>query len=504
MKAMKATGRTAGETKPGSTSTVEKISYGLGGVGYQMTLALSNAFLTLYYTDSVLISASFVGTMMLVARFLDGLSDIAMGFIIEKTKSRFGKARPWVMIGAVPLAISMILLFNVPEDLDPLPKNAYVFITYIFMSVVCYTITALAHNAMLPRISLVSNDRNIVAVVLALMQGITTAALVGVFAPLLEVFGGESSQHAWTVISVFIAAISLLLLTLCFVMTKEKLSASENPDAEEAKDATSATAESAMGANTADTTGANAAKAADADPAARVRKTSIRESLSFLLTSRYFYIIIVLYLTLAVTNGTAGIGVYYMRDVLGDANLMGVFSIVAVIPMLIMMPLVPKLFSVFGKRKTLLFVLSVTIVIKIVMLFFPTNLPVQLVCAFLGTMTLVPLWIATPTMICDLVDYGDFKRGIRTEGITTSASSFGTKLGTGLGSVVLGFGLTIGGYDALAPVQPQSAINAIIFVMIGVPAILCVICLVVVGLWDLDKLRPEVDAYMERRNGLGK
>jgi GPH family glycoside/pentoside/hexuronide:cation symporter len=496
-----------------------------------MTLALSNAFLTLYYTDSVLISASFVGTMMLVARFLDGLSDIAMGFIIEKTRSRFGKARPWVMIGAVPLAISMILLFNVPEDLDALPKNAYVFITYVFMSVVCYTITALAHNAMLPRISLVSNDRNIVAVVLALMQGVATAALVGAFAPLLEAFGGESSQHAWTVISIFIAAISLLLLTLCFVMTKEKLSATENPDAEEARDAkgtmgadtadaTGADTAGAMGADTADamgtdtagamgtcatdTTGANVADSADADAAARARKTPIRESLSFLLTSRYFYIIIVLYLTLAVTNGTAGIGVYYMRDVLGDANLMGIFSIVAVVPMLITMPLVPKLFSAFGKRKSLLFVLSVTIAIKIVMLFFPTSLPVQLVCAFLGTMTLVPLWIATPTMICDLVDYGDFKRGIRTEGITTSAASFGTKLGTGLGSVVLGFGLTIGGYDALAPVQPQSAINAIIIVMIGIPAILCSVCLVVVGLWDLEKIKPEVDSYMESRNGTGE
>jgi GPH family glycoside/pentoside/hexuronide:cation symporter len=471
MNTTKGIGRAAKERKPGSTSTVEKISYGLGGVGYQMTLALSNAFLTLYYTDSVLISASFVGMMMLVARFLDGLSDIAMGLIIEKTRSRFGKARPWVMIGAVPLAVSMLLLFNVPANLAPLPKNAYVFITYVFMSVVCYTITALAHNAMLPRISLVSSDRNIVAVVLALMQGVATAALVGVFAPLLEAFDGESNQHAWTIISIFIAATSLILLTLCFIITKEKLSAVEIPDAGE------------QGA------------------AEGARKTPIRESLSFLLTSKYFYIIIVLYLTLAVTNGTAGIGVYYMRDVLGDANLMGVFSIVAVVPMIITMPLVPKLFSVFGKRKTLLFVLAATVVVKAVMLFFPTSLPVQLVGAFLGTMTLVPLWIATPTMICDLVDYGDFKRGIRTEGITTSAASFGTKLGTGLGSVVLGFGLTAGGYDALASTQPPSAINAIIFVMIGVPAILCVICLVVVGIWDLDKVQPEVDAYMESRSG---
>ncbi|MDR1029052.1 MAG: glycoside-pentoside-hexuronide (GPH):cation symporter [Clostridiales Family XIII bacterium] len=470
---MKAIKHAAKTPEQGGTSASEKISYGLGGIGYQMTLALTNAFLTLYYTDSALISASFVGTMMLVARFLDGASDIAMGFIIEKTRTRFGKARPWVMIGAVPLAISILLLFHVPSGLAPLPKHVYIFLTYVFMSVVCYTVTALAHSAMLPRISLISNDRNIVTVVLALMQGIATAALVGVFAPALEAFGGESSQNAWTIISVFIAAVSLLLLTLCFVKTKEKLSATED------------------------------LVEASGDEAAPVSKTSVRAGLSFLLTSRYFYIIVVLYLTLAVTNGTAGIGVYYMRDVLGDANLMGLFSIITVVPMIVMMPLVPKLFSVFGKRKTLLRALSATIVIKIVMLFFPTSLPIQLICAFLGTLTLVPLWVAAPTMICDLVDYGDFKRGVRTEGLTAGASSFGTKIGTGLGSVILGFGLTIGGYDALAAVQPQSVINAVIFIMIGIPAILCAICLLLVGSWNLEKFKPDVDAYMEaRRNRL--
>jgi Na+/melibiose symporter-like transporter len=82
-----------------------------------------------------------------------------------------------------------------------------------------------------------------------------------------------------------------------------------------------------------------------------------------------------------------------MRDVLGNADLMGLFSIVAVVPMIIMMPLVPKLFAAFGKRKTFLTLLAANVLIKVVMLFFPANLPVQLVCTFLGTLTLVPLWV---------------------------------------------------------------------------------------------------------------
>jgi len=434
------------------TTKIEKVFYGLGGLGYQMTGALTSAYLTLYYTDSVMVSAAFVGTMMLVARILDGISDIAMGFVIEKTRTRFGKARPWVMLGAIPLSISILLLFNVPSHLGEMPKNLYIFVTYVFMSVICYTIVALSHNAMLPRISTDNNDRSVTTVVVGLMQGIMTAVMVGVFNPVLQALGGESSQRAWTIISLMIAVISLLLLAVCFIMTKEKLAAGESLSGK--KD----------------------------EPA----QSSIKESLGFLLTDRHFYIIIMLYFTLAVTNGTAGIGVYFMRDVLGDANLMGLFAGLSVVPMIVMMPLVPKLFEKLGKRNTLLYGLSATIAIKIIMLIFPTNIPIQLVTTFLGTAMLVPLWIAAPTMICDIVDYGDIKRGVRTEGLATSASSFGTKLGTGFGSVVLGFGLTIGGYNAELAVQAQKTVSAIIFIMIGIPAVLCALCLALVWLWKLD------------------
>jgi GPH family glycoside/pentoside/hexuronide:cation symporter len=451
------------------TSSAEKITYGLGGIGYQMTLALANAFLVLYYTDSAMLSAAFVGTMMLVARLLDGVSDIVMGIVIEKTATRFGKARPWVLIGSIPLAVSMVLLFNVPSHLPEISKNAYAFVTYVFMSVICYTITALAHTAMLPRISLDSTDRGVTTVVVGLMQGIVTAALIGGFAPLIQALGGESSQSAWTVISLIIAVSSFLLLSVCFIVTKEKMSAK---------------------AKTVDDTG----KIPDT-------KTPLKEALPFLLKGRYFYIIIVLYLTMAITNGTAGIGVYYMRDVLGNANLMGIFSICSVIPMIIAMPVTPTLFAKFGKRKTLIYCLGFTILVRIVMFMFPTNISVQMAGAFLGTLAVVPLWIATPNMICDLVDYGDYKRGIRMEGLAVSASSFGTKLGMGLGSLMLGNGLALGGYNALATVQSDATKDVIIFIMIGVPGIICVLCFALVCLWNMEIFKPEVDAYMKARNG---
>jgi len=453
--------------KKGQTNIREKIAYGLGGIGFQMTLALTNAFLILYYTDSVLLSAAFIGGMMFVARMLDGATDFVAGYIIEKTRTRWGKARPWIIISAPFLALSVILMFNVPAGMSQTATNVYVFVTYVFMTAICYTFTNLAHNAMLPRITLVSEDRNRTVAVQALMMGITTALLVGAFVPALDALGGESSQRAWTIMSFAIAIISMVLLVICFFAVKEKLPAHDNTEVDVSKN-------SAV-------------------------KTPVKESVMFLMKSKYFYILILLYLTLAITNGSAGITVYFMRDVLGDAGLMGIFSIISVVAMIGTMPFVPKIFALVGKRRTLIIGLSVATIMNLVRLVAPTFLPLQLGAVFLSTAFIVPLWIATPTMICDLVDFGDWKKGIRTEGFTTSASSFGTKLGLGIGSFVLGIGLSLGRYDPLAYVQSQQTVNAIIIINIALPAVLTFLCLVCVLMWDLDKTRTQVEAYMAKK-----
>jgi GPH family glycoside/pentoside/hexuronide:cation symporter len=263
-------------------------------------------------------------------------------------------------------------------------------------------------------------------------------------------------------LSAIVAVSSLLLLSVCFAVTKEKIASAK-------------------------------------DEKMSKEKVPMKEALPFLLKSRHFYIIIVLYLVLAITNGTAGIGVYYMRDVLGDANYMGLFSGISAAAMITAMPFSPKLFSVFGKRSTMLFGLGASVIIKLVMMIFASNLIAQLALTFVGTLIIVPVWIGTPIMICDLVDYGDYKRGLRLEGLATSASSFGTKLGAGLGSAILGVGLTIGGYDAMLTAQSAAAKNAVIFIMIGLPGVLCAIGFVLMCFWNLEKYSKEVAVFMASR-----
>ena len=95
----------------------------------------SGTYLTLYYTDSVGLAAAAIGTMMLLTRLLDGISDLIMGSIIDRTHTKWGKARPWILWTAIPMGLGLVLMFSVPSGLSSGGKMVYAVITYILMAV---------------------------------------------------------------------------------------------------------------------------------------------------------------------------------------------------------------------------------------------------------------------------------------------------------------------------------------------------------------------------------
>ena len=133
----------------------EKICYGVGDIGANLVWTTVASFLTIYCTDVAGIAAGVVGTLMLIARLFDGVSDLFMGIIIDKTNTRWGKARPWVLWSAPPLVISLIMIFTVP-DLGANGKAIYLLLVYIFLAAVCFTASNLSYNTML---SLVTTEQ---------------------------------------------------------------------------------------------------------------------------------------------------------------------------------------------------------------------------------------------------------------------------------------------------------------------------------------------------------
>ncbi|MDR1642156.1 MAG: glycoside-pentoside-hexuronide (GPH):cation symporter [Clostridiales bacterium] len=444
-----------------TSSVKEKVFYGLGDVGSNFIWSFASSFLVLYYTDSAGLTAAYVGTMMLIARILDGASDIGMGVVIEKTKTRWGKARPWVLFGSIPFAISLMLVFNVPSALSESGKNAYAFITYVFMAVFCYTAVNLSYHAMLPRFSMTQHDRAVVSTVRTLMVIAVMLILSNVTPAWLEALGGQRSQGAWTVVSAVYGILAFICLLATFFGVKEKIPATPS------------------------------SKQADAP--------SLYQALLILLKTKYFYLAIILTLFVYLMNGIGGVGIYYARDVLGNANYYGILMLVSMVPMFIAMPFVPLMYKKFGKTRSITVGMIVSAVGAAVQLFNPYSLPLAMVSGVIKTAGMVPLSTALFTFAGDIVEYSEWKHGIRTEGFVTGTNSFGMKLGTGLGSALVGWLLAFGKYDASLEIQAQSTLNAEILIQIGIPIISAILCVIVLLFWDIDKHRPEIEKFLAKK-----
>ncbi len=203
----------ATETKEHRLGFVEKLSYGFGDCAANVYVAMAGTFLTAFYTDTVGIGVAAVGTMMLLARIFDGVTDLLMGAVVDKTRSKYGKARPWVLWSAPFMCIGLILLFTVPSGLSSGGKLAYAYITYIFMNCIVYTANNLPYNALLSRMTLNVQDRATTASMRFVMTQATTLIINAVTMPLVGSIG-------WVWASVIFGIVEMVMLLICFVGCK--------------------------------------------------------------------------------------------------------------------------------------------------------------------------------------------------------------------------------------------------------------------------------------------
>lgn len=432
------------------STKLEKVCYAMGDVGCNFIWTFASAFLTLYYTDSAGLGAAFVAAMMLTARVLDGISDIGMGIVIEKTRTKWGKARPWILFGAVPFALSLVLLMNVPSGLTIAGKSIYAYITYIFMAVFCYTAVNLAYHAMLPRFSLDKQDRNIVSVVRTTFI-IVIGILINILTPsILAMFGGERNQKAWSIVSGVYAVLALICLLITFFGVKEQVPVDVVTEQKE--------------------------------------KTTLKESGKAVLANKYFYIDLGLCVVFYMFAGLSAIGIYYARDVLGNAGSYSLLVLAQTIPMLLGQFVLTVVLNKFSKRSVCIAFTAFIAAGGILIYCNPVSLPFVLIGFALRGFGGSCLTAVIFTFSADLVDYGEWKTGIRAEGFAYAATSFGMKVGTGIGSAIVGLALSLGQYDPALSVQKEVTIKMMIDLQAFSFIILSVILILLLILWDYDKV----------------
>ena len=430
------------------TSFGEKLAYAIGDSGANFVWTFTSSFLTLYYTDSVLLAAGLVGTIMLISRLLDGISDIVFGLVLERTCSRLGKARPWFGLSILPLVISFLMVFHVPQDFSPAGKTIYVTVTYILMTVVAFTVNNLSFHAMLSRISLSQDDRNKISTLRGIFAFVTGLVLAVATSSLLSAFGGEKSQRSWSLIAWIYASICLVFQLICFLCTKEKIPA----EIEDSR-----------------------------------QKEDVFAGVRVLLHTKYFYLAAMVFVFSYIISGSLlGTAAYYSRDVLQSSSTYIYIALVYVISMVIGMALMPKLILRFGKRRIMTCSGILAAVGNIIGLLAPWQLPVVLISIGISSLGQAPFSSVMFTLAPDLVDHIEKKTGRRYEGLATSANSFGMKVGTGLGSATIGWCLALGNYSGELGVQPRSAQIAEIVLLFVIPLAANFLRTICISQWHIE------------------
>lgn len=440
----------------------EKICYGLGDSACNVVYGLCSTLLTFFYTDYVGVDIALVGIIFLITRFFDGVSDIIMGFITDRTHSKWGKARPWILWMSVPYAVTFVLLFLIPADASAWVQGIYIFVTYNLVNTVVYTALNLPYSTMA---SLITRDEKSRASTQAwrIFCGPGGKMIVTVSTiPLVQAFGND--QRSWIIVACIYAVIALILLLICFFNIEERVVI------EAAKDKT----------------------------------FTVKENLKALFSNQYWAICLGLWGFMVMMSTVTGtIETYYCKYTLGNEALYSPIYAAELISQCIVVLIVPHFVPRFGKRNLTLAGILLVIVAQMVWMSNPLSVPIAMVSGVLRGIGVAPLWACVFPMIADSAEFGQWKTHVRQDGMIFSAASVGSKLGGGLASAGIGLLMDSVGYDGTLAAQSPEAMDMIYNICMYAPIIFSVIIVVLCLLYKLDKIYPQVIADLKERDAQG-
>lgn len=439
------------------SSWLEKMVYGFGNVGANLCWTFMSMYVTMYYTDSVGISAAVAGTVMLVARLFDGISDVLCAMLFESCHMKLGKIRPWFMIAAPLLGISLFLSFHIPAGISEQMKVAWVAISYTFTAAVSYTIYNLAFSAILPLMSLESKDRSQTATIGSFVTVLGVTVMCMATPILLVQWGGSASQGAWSSLSTIYAVLCTILVFLMGALIKEK-----HPEGE-----------------------------AIAENAQVKEKTHFLSILKIVLKDKYTWLLLALFFLFYLYSGISSMLSYFYKDVMGDLSLYSLGATLGSMPQLLVFAVLPFLFRKMDKNKAVFWGIAAFVVGNGLFFLMPHNLTIVYASAVIKCLGMAPVTAVIYAYIPDLVDHIFEKSKIRVESVVSMSSSIGTKLGTGLGAALVGWSLAWAGYDGAAAVQSAGTQTGIIVMVSIVPLVIGALMMVLLHFWDLGKVEEK-------------
>ncbi len=451
--------------------------YGAGDFGFNLAFSLSTAFLLYYYTDVAGISAAAVGTMFLVVRLWDAFADLLAGRLVDRTMTRWGKFRPFIMFGAVPLLFMSYLTFHVPTSFDAGMKLIYAYATYAILGLI-YSLVNIPYGSLASAVTQSVHERAKLVAARAFGAGIGGVILTFVVGNYISDLRGQKALISGPDdLVAYQAAVQGVFtkVTLAFIVIGS--------------------------AAFFFTAWACRERVTRTQPRISMKETvgtlRTNKPLAYLCASSFFYLIGVF----AVGGSTA----FYAQYVLGNIGLVGLITLVNTGITLLITPFIPKLIDWFGKKRVFQYCGLFTILGGIGLFFAPANM-LWLVLLTLAVKGIGASLINTVMfgLEADTVEYGEWKTGRRSEGATYAIFSFTRKVTQALGGAVGAWALAVGGYVAASatlpnPVQPESAIIAIKATIGLLPAACALVAMLIFVKYPLtdqrfQQIRDETEA----------
>ena len=449
------------DMKPLSTWT--RISYGFGDTACNIVFGMISTLLTLFYTDYAGVPVATVGLVMLLSRIFDGSSDLIMGFIVNKTKSKYGKARPWIIWMAIPYCITAVALFLVPQSSESV-QFWYIFVTYNLCTTVWYTAINVPFGTLSTLMTRSSHERDMLSIFRMSLAPCGRIIAVTFTMPVVHWFGNDIM--AWVKTMSIWAAIAFILLLICFLNCKEVVGMDEVEQQKRSN-------------------------------------VSIGQNLMALVSNQYFWSTLILWTVTVVHGAIVGTSLpYYCKYLFGDDNLYGTLYFAEAGSLILGAIFCPFLLRRFKKRDLCLWGSVVAVIGQALFILDTTSYTWALITSIIRALGEAPLTAVVFGMMGDVVEFGEWKTGIRQEALIFGGGSLGFKLGSGITSAILTSLLAGAGYVSSTSgiaVQPETALKMIENIYVYGPIIVWVIAVITLYVYKLDDMYDKIMADLADR-----
>ncbi len=438
-----------------------KVGYGSGDIAGNVVYAFLTSFVMVYLTDTVGLTAGIVGTLIAVSKIFDGFTDIFFGSMIDKTHTRLGKARPWMIYGYIGCAVTLIAVFAVPMNLGNSAKYAWFFIAYTLLNGVFYTANNIAYSALTSLVMKNSKERVQMGSYRFIFAFSTSLLIQSITVGFVDRLGGDAG--AWRTVAIIYAVVGLIVNTISGLSVKElpedKLNEGEEKTEKE--------------------------------------EYGLVQAFHLLIKNKYYLMICGTYILQQLYGAMIGAGIYYMTWVLKNKNLFGQFAWAVNIPLIVALIFTPTLVGKWkGMYKLNLrgYILAVIGRAFVVVAGYMGSISLMMAFTALAALGQGPWQGDMNAVIASCSEYTYLTQGKRVDGTMYSCTSLGVKLGGGIGTAVVGWLLEFSGYVGTNSVQPQSALDMMQFMYLWLPLIFDVLIMFVLSKMDVETANEKLKA----------